>query len=76
MDFMNREQFLEELSLIKEDLDLIKSSREKSLKFRASDYALRAFERLERLERIILNPPHSKCPCCDGTGRIYSNSPN
>ena len=72
---MNREQVLEELSLIKQDLDIIKSSREKTLKLRVTDYALRAVERLERLEKVILNPPHSKCPCCDGTGRIYSNSP-
>ena len=70
MNFMSREEILQEISLIKEDLELIKSSRKLSLKFRVSDYALRSLKRLELVENVILEPPSSKCPCCDGSGRI------
>ena len=70
MHFMSREELLQEIALIKEDLELIKSSRKVLLKFRVSDYALRSLKRLEIIESVILEPPSSKCPCCDGTGRI------
>ena len=70
MNFMTREEVLQELSLIKQDLEIIKSSRETALKFRVSDYALRALQRLKLVENAILEPPHGKCPCCDGTGTI------
>ncbi len=70
MHFMSREEIIQELSMIKEDLELIKSSRKLALKFRVSDYALRSLKRLELIENAILEPPSSKCPFCDGTGRI------
>lgn len=70
MNFMSREELLQEISLIKEDLNLIKSSRQVPLKFRVSDYALRALKRLEVIENVLIEPSGSKCPCCDGTGRI------
>ena len=70
MDFMSREEILHEISMIKQDLELIKSSRTLRLKFRVSDYGKRSLERLELIENLILEPPSSKCPFCDGTGRI------
>ncbi|ELS05622.1 hypothetical protein Xen7305DRAFT_00053700 [Xenococcus sp. PCC 7305] len=73
MNFMSREELLEEISLIKQDLELIKSSRKVLLKFRVSDYALRSLKRLEAVEAVILEPSNSKCPCCNGTGRVHSS---
>ena len=74
MHFMSREELLEEIDLIKQDLELIKSSRKVLLKFRVSDYALRSLKRLELVESVIKEPQNSKCPCCDGTGRIHPQS--
>ena len=66
---MDRESLLEELSLIRRNLELITSSRTTPLKFRVSDYAAIALERLELVEGAIIDPPCSRCPCCNGTGR-------
>jgi len=74
MHFMSREELLEEISLIKQDLELIKSSRKVLLKFRVSDYALRSLKRLEIVESVIMEPSNSKCPCCNGTGRIHQST--
>ncbi len=66
---MDRESLLEELSLIRQKLELIRSSRKEKLKFRVSDYAHIALERLALVEAAIIDPPCSRCSCCNGTGK-------